>query len=112
MRTTKDNLPNAKIWFQSILPIHPNGSRYISRNVIKMNNLIYEMCSRFKIFNLNVFHVFLNHRGNVNSNLFHGYDVAKKLFDIHPNKKVWEFLQDSIYILFTRNGLTLLVIKS
>ena len=23
MRTIKDNLPNAKIWFQSILPIHP-----------------------------------------------------------------------------------------
>ena len=28
MRTIKDVLPNAKIWFQSILPIHPNGSRY------------------------------------------------------------------------------------
>ena len=87
MRTIKDNLPNAEIWFQSILPIHPNGSKYISRNVIKMNNLIYEMCSRFKIFYLNVFHAFLNHRGNINSNLFPGYDVAKKLFDIHPNKK-------------------------
>ena len=41
----------------------------------------------FKIFYLNVFHAFLNHRGNINSNLFPGYDVAKKLFDIHPNKK-------------------------
>ena len=90
MRTIKDNLPKAKIWFQSILHTHPNGSKYISRNVIKMNNLIYEMCSRFKIFYLNVFHAFLNHRGNINSNLFPGYDVAKKLFDIHPNKKgIW-----------------------
>ena len=26
MRTIKDVLPNAKIWFQSILHIHPNGS--------------------------------------------------------------------------------------
>ncbi len=87
MRTIKTVLPGVKAWFQSIPPINPNGSKYTVRNVIQMNNMIYNMCSRFRMFYLNIFHAFLDHKGCINTRLFPGYDSNKKCFDIHPNKR-------------------------
>ncbi len=87
MRTIKAMLPGAKTWFQSIPPINPNGSRFTARNVVHMNAMIYDMCSRYKLFYLDIFHAFLNRRGRINTNLFPNYDAIKKSFDIHPNKK-------------------------
>ena len=46
MRTIKTLLPGARSWFQSIPPINPNGSRFTARNVVHMNAMIYDMCSR------------------------------------------------------------------
>ncbi|MCP4488743.1 MAG: hypothetical protein GY820_15730, partial [Gammaproteobacteria bacterium] len=67
MRSIKTMLPGVKAWFQSIPPIHPNGSRFTARNVIQMNILIYDMCSRFRLFYLNAFHAFFNQQGCVNT---------------------------------------------
>ena len=87
MRSIKTMLPGVKAWFQSIPPINPNGSRFTARNVIQMNIMIYDMCSRFRLFYLNIFHAFLNQQGCINTRLFPGYDIEKKCFDIHPNKR-------------------------
>ena len=48
MRAVKLRLPNVKIWFQSLPPINPDGSKYLQRNVLKINTLIDNLCSRFK----------------------------------------------------------------
>ena len=91
MRAVKLRLPNAKIWFQSLPPINPNGSKYLPRNVLKINTLIYNLCSRFKLFYLNIFFAFLNRQGNINSNLFPEYDPVKKCLTFIPIEKGWEF---------------------
>ena len=39
MHKIKSLLPNTKVWFQSIPPINPNGSKYIARHVLLMNNI-------------------------------------------------------------------------
>ena len=87
MRTIKMILPNAKVWFQSLPPINPNGCKFTEKNVIQMNNLIYNMCSRYRLYYLDIFHAFLDARGCINSRLFPHYDTIRKRFDIHPNKK-------------------------
>ena len=87
MRSIKTLLPGAKVWFQSIPPINPNGSKFTAVNVLQMNNLLYNMCSKFKLFYLDIFPAFLNTQGGINSSLFPKYDTAKKLFDIHPNRR-------------------------
>ncbi len=87
MRSIKTLLPDVKVWFQSIPPINTNGSRFTARNVLQMNNLIYNMCSRFKLFYLDIFHAFLDSQGCINTRLFPAYDTVKKCFDIHPNKR-------------------------
>ena len=87
MRTIKMILPNAKVWFQSLPPINPNGCKFTEKNVIQMNNLIYNMCSRYRLYYLDIFHAFLDARGCINSRLFPHYDTNRKRFDIHPNKK-------------------------
>ncbi|KAL5251194.1 hypothetical protein ACHWQZ_G016787 [Mnemiopsis leidyi] len=87
MHKIKLILPNTKIWFQSIPPINPNGSKFIARHVLLMNNLIFDMCSKFRLYYLDIFPVFLNWNGSINSRLFPPYDNVRKCFDIHPNKK-------------------------
>ena len=87
MRSIKTLLPGTKVWFQSIPPINPNGSKFTEINVLQMNNLLYNMCSKFKLFYLDIFPAFLNTQGGINSSLFPKYDTAKKLFDIHPNRR-------------------------
>ena len=87
MRSIKLILPDAKVWFQSIPPINPNGCKFTERNVIQMNNLIYNMCSRYQLYYLDIFRAFLDARGCINPRLFPHFNTNKQYFDIHPNKK-------------------------
>ena len=52
-----------------------------------MNNLIYNLCSKYKLFYIDVFRAFLNRFGYRNVNLFPAWDPVRKAFDIHPNAK-------------------------
>ena len=87
MRTVKELLPTAEVFFQSLLPIPSNGNCHCERNVFEMNNLIYNMCSIMKLYYVDVFSAFLNRYGHQNTNLFPAWDSVKKSFDIHPNAK-------------------------
>ena len=86
MRRIKELLPNTKVFFQSIPPIHPNGCQYTVGNVCAMNALIFNLCARFKVYYLDVFNSFLDEKGYIDSRLFPKYDPNRG-FDIHPNKK-------------------------
>ena len=87
MKNIKLLVPRARIFLQSLLPIPANGNPKAEFNVISMNNLIYNLCSRYKLFYIDVFNSFLNSSGNRNLKLFPVYDSIKNLWDIHPNKK-------------------------
>ena len=87
LKTVKQLLPNTKIFIQSLLPIPANGNPKAEFNVISLNNLIYNLCSRLKIFYIDVFRSFLNDHGSRNLTLFPSYDSSKHIWDIHPNKK-------------------------
>ena len=87
MKNIKSLVPYTRIFLQSLLPIPANGNPKAEVNVISMNNLIYNLCSRYKLFFIDVFSSFLNSHGNRNLKLFPGYDNSMKLLDIHPNKR-------------------------
>ncbi|NQZ52154.1 MAG: alpha-ketoglutarate-dependent dioxygenase AlkB [Moritella sp.] len=60
----KTCFPNAKIWFQSLLPLPINNS-FIKNSVQEFNKLLFETCQNEKIFFHDVFNRFLgpdNHR--------------------------------------------------
>lgn len=103
MKFLKSQVPGAKIWFQSLPPIQTNGCKFTAKNVIAMNNMIYYTCSRFKLFYMDIFGSFLNINGSINPYLFPKYDVAKKAFDIHPNKRGMGVLAKAyIYIIHSK----------
>ena len=87
MKSIRLNLPDAKVWFQNLPPIHPNGCKFTVKNVLNMNKMIFFTCSRYKIFYMDAFNVFLDVNGNRNQYLFPKYDSTRKMFDIHPNKR-------------------------
>ena len=89
MRCSKKLFPEAKIFVQSLIPFHYNGRDYaIGRiNLLSMNDLIFSLCSRFKLFYLDVFGAFLDNDGFRNERLFPDYNPVKQHFDIHPNPK-------------------------
>ncbi len=87
MAQVKLMAPTAKIWFQSLLPIPSNGSLVVVRNVVAMNSLLYDLCSRNRLLFIDVFRSFLNRSGSRNFLLFPKYDIVKKLWDIHPNAR-------------------------
>ena len=87
MKSMRRLVPNARIFMQSLLPIPGNGNIKTEMNVLAMNKLIFDLCSRFSIFYLDVFSSFLNKFRNRNLNLFPPYDRIKNLWDIHPNSK-------------------------
>ncbi len=87
MRAAYQLFPDAKVFVQSIPPIHPNGCKYTVKNVLSMNMLIYNLCSRFRLYYLDIFGSFLDRNGNRNARLFPEFDKNKNCFDIHPNKK-------------------------
>ncbi len=87
MKCTKELFPDAKVFVQSIPPIHPNGCQYTVGNVLSMNNLLYTKCSRHKLFYLDIFGAFLDVHGYRNNRLFPPFDAKKQAFDIHPSAK-------------------------
>ena len=87
MKSVKSLFPSARIFIQSLLPIPANGNPKAEKNVISINCLIYNLCSRYKLFFIDVFSSFLNKYGNRNLNLFPAFDNEKKMWDIHPNNK-------------------------
>ena len=87
MKSVKQLLPETKIVIQSLIPIPTNGCPYTAANVVAMNDMIYSLCSRYKLYFVNVFNAFLDIRGYMNFNLFPGYDKDKGYYDIHPNAK-------------------------
>ena len=72
-----------------IVPItYPlNGNRFSDRNVLAMNRLLYNMCSKHRLFFIDAFTCFLNGYGNRNLNLFLKWHESRKFYDIHPNSK-------------------------
>ena len=80
-------LPTARIWFQSLLPIPANGNPHGECNVLYMNKLLFELCSKNKLLLIDVFSSFLNRFGNRDHNLFPKFNIEKNLWDIHPNSK-------------------------
>ena len=86
MKTAKTLYPNARVFVQAIPPVHPNGQEKIPSNVCAMNNLIFDRCSRHKLFYLDVFWAFIDRSGNRNERLFPKCDY-KGFYDIHPSPK-------------------------
>ena len=84
MKCLKEMLPDTKIWFQSLLPI-VNGGEYTTRNVYEMNNIIFQLCSKYNIFFLDVFNSFIDYKGYRDDRLFPKLNLEKP--DIHPNKR-------------------------
>ena len=87
LATIKQLAPEAKIYVQSLLPIPSNGYRFGERNVVAMNRLIFDMCSKNKVFFIDAFVPFLNAYGNRNLSLFPKWDEKKQFYDIHPNSR-------------------------
>ena len=103
MRAANLFFPDAKVFFQSIPPIHPNGCIYTARNVLQMNVLIYNLCSRFRLYYLDIFGSFLDRTGNRNVRLFPEFDVHRNSYDIHPNKRGMGVLASFyIYIIHSK----------
>jgi alkylated DNA repair dioxygenase AlkB len=103
MKRIRELLPLATVFFQSIPPIHPNGCPHTVKNVIFMNKLIFDLCSRFKLFYLDILVQFLNKYGYRNDSLFPKYDAFRKSFDIHPNAKGYGILAKCyIYLIHSR----------
>ena len=46
----KELFPNAKVYVQSLLPIPSNGNRFSDRIVLAMNRLIFNLCSKYRLF--------------------------------------------------------------
>jgi hypothetical protein len=87
LKTVKQALPETKVFIQSLIPIPTNGCSYTSANVVDMNAMIFNMCSRYKVYFINVFNAFLDCYGSTNLDLFPGYNATKGFYDIHPNAK-------------------------
>ena len=87
LSTVINIFPHSKVYVQSLLPIPSNGNRFSERNVLSMNNLIFNLCSKNKIFFVDAFTCFLNRYGNRNLHFFPKYDEKKNFFDIHPNPR-------------------------
>lgn len=87
MTSVKQLLPDTKIYLQSLLPIPNNGFKNLEHNVFNMNNLIYSLCSRYSLYFVDTFSLFLDKFGRRNLALFPRFDKDKGRFDIHPNPK-------------------------
>ena len=71
--------PNARIWFQSLLPL-PVVDPYVKSNVINFNQLLLETCTQYKIFLLDIFDEYLGPDYHRNIYLF-----EKDINNIHLN---------------------------
>ena len=82
-RFIKDMFPYAKLFFQSLipLPITYENAPYIARNILRFNDMLYEVCSMSVYLYLMYFAYFLLGRYR-NPELF-----PLGFHDIHPNKR-------------------------
>ena len=89
MKSINKLFPTAKVYVQSLIPyLHNSPSYRVGRdNIMRMNSLIFDLCSRFKLFYLDVFPAFLGARDYRNEKLFPTFDSVKKSYDIHPNAR-------------------------
>lgn len=88
MKTTKALLPNTEIFIQSLLPIAATkGSPHTERNVLLMNKTLFNLCSRYKLFYIDAFSLFLDFHGRRKLSLFPAFDAVNKYIDIHPNAR-------------------------
>ena len=89
MKSINKLFPTAKVYVQSLIPYLHNSPNYrVGRdNIMRMNNLLFDLCSRFKLFYLDVFPAFLGARDYRNEKLFPAFDSDKKSYDIHPNAR-------------------------
>ena len=69
IKSIKQLFPMAKIFIQSLLPIPSNGCPYSERNIVQMNNLLFNLCSRYRIYYIDAFSSFLNRFGYRDSNI-------------------------------------------
>ncbi len=103
MKKIKVLAPSARIFVQSLLPLPSNGNVNVVRNVLSMNNLIFSLCAKYKLFYLDVLPSFLNGYGERNSRLFPAYNLANKFWDIHPNARGMGVLaRHYIYLLHSK----------
>ena len=98
MREINRFLPDTKVWFKSIPPVNANGCRFTERNVLSMNVLIYDMCTKHKLFYLNIFGAFIDRYGHRNKLLFIKFDESKNIFDIHLDK-----MNGYIFLIHSKN---------
>ena len=63
------------------LPVTPDNNRYVIRNVLDFNKLIYQVCSHEKVLMLDIFRRFL-FEGYRNPRLF-----SNSITDVHPNAR-------------------------
>lgn len=99
MKNVRTILPDTAIFFQSLLPIPSNGMVNLEKNVCQMNNLIFDMCSRNRMFYIDVFKLFIDRYGRRNINLFPKFNTEKNSYDIHPNKRGFGVLARNIIFL-------------
>ena len=103
MKRIKVLAPSAKIFMQSLLPLPANGDSTVVKNVLDMNNLIYNLCARYKLFYLDVLHIFLDCYGSRNLRLFPAFNNVNKSWDIHPNARGMGVLaRNYIYLIHSR----------
>ena len=80
VKKIKGLFPEVKIYLQSVIPL-PIVNIFTAKNVINLNNLIYDICCREKVYFLNVFYAFLGHHGRRNAQYF-----TLNPNNCHPNK--------------------------
>ena len=96
----KDAFPRAKIFFQSLLPLPVTyyNCRYVIRNILDFNRLIFHVCLHERVFMLDIFRSFL-FKGFHNPWLF-----PNNVNNIHPNNKglgvLVKFYIDRIHSMF------------
>ena len=77
--------------------VHASRCQLTERNVLSMNVLIYDMCAKFNVYYLDIFHAFLDRFGNRNSSCSPVLTKQKGPMVFTPIKKDWVFLLVSIY---------------
>ena len=55
LSAVKNIFPLSKVYVQSLLPIPSNSNRFSDRHVLSMNNMIFNLCSKNKIFFVDAF---------------------------------------------------------
>ena len=83
IRRIKELFPRAKIFFQSLIPLHitRENESYVARNLLQFNSMLFDVCKHEKVYMFDIFGMFLLGIYR-NPHLFpEGYR------DIHPNKR-------------------------